>query len=49
MEKKKLLKVKKSKLLYGKKYGVTFKQAKRAFISGMSKSFKKKVKVKFVR
>ena len=36
-------------LKYGKRYGVTLKEAKVAFLSGMSKGFKRKVRVKFVR
>jgi len=46
---KPILEVPHSHLRYGRRTGVTLKQAKRAFLSGMSKSFKRKVKVKFVR
>ena len=41
--------VKRRDLKYGKEYDVTLKEAKEAFLSGMSKSFKKKVNVKFVK
>ena len=42
------LRVNKSNLKYGKIYGVTFTEAKKAYLSGMSKGFKRKVNVKFV-
>jgi hypothetical protein len=38
-----------NQLIYGGNTGVTMKEAKRAFLSGMSKNFKKKVKIQFVR
>ena len=46
---KPIMRVKTSSLKYGRKYGVTMKEAKRAFLSGMSKGFKRKVKVRFTR
>lgn len=36
-------------LTYGKKYGVTLKEAKKAYLSGMTETFKRTVKIKFVR
>jgi len=46
---KALMLVKINELIYGKKLGVTLKEAKKAFLSGMSKNFKKNVKVKFIK
>lgn len=47
--KKQILRIPISKLIYGKRYGVTLKEAKRGFLSGMNKTFKKKTKIIFVR
>ena len=44
-----ILKIPHSQLTFGKKTGVTLKEAKRAFLSGMSKSFRRKIRVKFTR
>lgn len=46
---KPIMRVKTGSLKYGRKYGVTLKEAKSAFLSGMNKSFRRKVKVKFTR
>lgn len=48
MKKSKLI-VNKKALTYGRKYGVTFKEAKKAYLSGMSKKFKRRVKIVFKR
>lgn len=46
---KPIMKVPYSDLLYGKKHGVTLKEAKKAYLSGMSKKFRKEMNIKFVR
>ena len=48
-KRKPVLKVPYNSLLYGKEYGVNITEAKRAFLSGMSKRFRRKVNVKFTR
>ena len=47
--KKAVMRVPRSQLVYGRNKGVTLKEAKRAYLSGMSNSFRKKVKVIFAR
>ena len=37
------------RLVYGKSTGVNLKEAKRAFLSGMSKRFRREVNVRFTR
>jgi len=48
MEKRELI-IPYRSLTYGKKYDVTLKEAKKAFLSGMGKKFRSHVKVRFVR
>lgn len=43
------MKIPYSQLQYGNQYGVTVKEAKRAYLSRMSKKFRRKVNVRFVR
>ncbi len=49
MPRKKIMRDSRRELSYGEGTGVSFAEAKHSFLSGMSKGFKKKVKIKFTK